>query len=85
MVHVTYEVVRKDDGYAYKVGDVYSETFPTHDAARAAAEDAARRQRIAGSDTPVSWEDANGKWHEENVRGGDRPQTDIVDRTPDGK
>ena len=83
MVKVTYEIVRKDDGYAYKVGDVFSETFESHDAARAAAEDAARRQQVPGSDTPVQWEDADGKWHEETARGGDRPETRIVDWAPD--
>jgi Uncharacterized protein conserved in bacteria (DUF2188) len=37
MSHVTYKVVEHDGGWAYKVGDVFSETFPTHDAAQAAA------------------------------------------------
>lgn len=27
MVHVRYEVVEHDGGFAYKVGDVFSETF----------------------------------------------------------
>ena len=37
MTTVTYEVVEHDGGWAYKVGDVFSETFPTHDDALDAA------------------------------------------------
>jgi hypothetical protein len=50
MGHVTYDIVEHDGGYAYKVGDVFSETFPTHQAAHEAAEAAARRQQIGGRD-----------------------------------
>lgn len=42
MSHVTYTVVEHDGGWAYKVGDVFSETFPTREAAHAAAEQAAQ-------------------------------------------
>src|SRR5271165_7598497 len=45
MIHVTYAVVEHDGGWAYKVGDVFSETFPTRALAHAAAERAAREQR----------------------------------------
>ncbi len=41
MAHVTYEIVQHDGGWAYRVDGVYSETFPTHDAARFAASRAA--------------------------------------------
>ena len=37
MAHVTYDIVEHDGGFAYKVGDVFSETFPTHQAAHKAA------------------------------------------------
>jgi hypothetical protein len=30
MVHVTYQIVRHDDGWAYTVNGVFSEPFPTH-------------------------------------------------------
>ena len=30
MVKVVYEVVPHDGGWAYKLGDVYSEAFPSH-------------------------------------------------------
>lgn len=42
MADIVYEVVEHDGGWAYRVGDVYSETFASHDQARAAAERAAR-------------------------------------------
>ena len=49
MSHVTYKVVEHDGGWAYKVGDVFSETFPTHEAAHAAAARAAQEQRAPGT------------------------------------
>lgn len=79
MTHVTYEVVEHDGGFAYKVGDVYSEPYPSHDAAHIAAELAARRQQVSGRDEAISYQDSVGRWHEEQVQGGDRPQTDVED------
>jgi hypothetical protein len=38
MTRITYEIVEHDGGWAYKVGDVFSEPFPLHDAVRRAAE-----------------------------------------------
>ena len=43
MSNIRYEVVEHDGGWAYKVGDVFSETFRSHDAALAAARDASVR------------------------------------------
>jgi hypothetical protein len=48
MSHVTYTVVEHDGGWAYKAGDVFSETFRTREAAHAAAERAAQEQRVPG-------------------------------------
>jgi hypothetical protein len=79
MVTVKYHVVEHDGGWAYKVGDVFSETFPTHDEARQAAEIAAREQEMPGETTDISWEDERGRWHEETVRGDDRPNTSVED------
>ncbi len=78
MAKVIYEIVPHDGGWAYKVGDVYSETFPNHDAARKAAEMAAKKQHVAGNTTGISWEDTNGKWHSEVADGGDRPDTEVT-------
>ncbi len=44
MAHVTYTIVQHDGGWAYKVGDVFSETFPTRADAHAAAAIAASEQ-----------------------------------------
>jgi hypothetical protein len=77
MVKVTYTIVEHDGGWAYKVGDVFSEAFPTHDAARSAALRAAAEQQMPGDTHGITWEDENGKWHEELARGTDRPTTDV--------
>jgi hypothetical protein len=79
MSHVTYTVVEHDGGWAYKVGDVFSETFPTHEAALAAAARAAQEQRARGQGGPIEYEDSSGKWHEEQESGDDRPDTDVKD------
>ncbi len=79
MVKVVYRVVKHDDGWAYKVGDVFSEPFPTHDEALAAARRAAGEQRVAGETAGISWEDANGRWHDELAAGTDRPNTEVED------
>jgi Uncharacterized protein conserved in bacteria (DUF2188) len=54
MNKVTYEIVEHDGGWAYRVGGVYSETFPTHDAARRAAERAAHEQILPDATTPTA-------------------------------
>jgi len=81
MTHVVYRVVEHDGGWAYKVGDVFSETFRTHALAHAAAVRAAREQRAPGQSATIQYEDASGKWHEEKALGGDRPETEVDDRT----
>ena len=77
MTKLTYQIVRHDGGWAYRVGDVYSETFPSHDLARKAAERAAHEQVVAGETTGISYEDKQGRWHDEMARGDDRPETDV--------
>ena len=79
MSHVTYEIVEHDEGYAYKVGDVFSETFPTHQAALDAAVAAADRQQAAGETEAIQYQDRDGNWHEELAEGTDRPETEIED------
>ena len=73
MSKVVYKIVRQGEGWAYQVEGTYSETFPDHDAARAAARIAAGEQRVSGGDVGISYEDASGKWHEELAHGDDRP------------
>jgi hypothetical protein len=77
MVKVTYHIVQHDGGWAYKLGDVFSEAFPSHDEAFAAARRAALEQQRPGETAGISWEDSRGKWHEEVSRGDDRPQADV--------
>jgi hypothetical protein len=77
MTKVVYEIVQHDGGWAYTAEGVYSETYPSHDAARHAAERAAREQGVAGETTGISYEDAQGRWHDEVADGGDRPSTEV--------
>lgn len=79
MSELTYEIVQHDGGWAYKVGDVFSETFATHDHALEAAKDAAARQQLAGETDGIQYQDPSGRWHEEVADGGDRPETHVAD------
>ena len=45
MTDITYNIVEHDGGWSYKVGDTFSETFPSHEAALAAAKRASRKTR----------------------------------------
>jgi hypothetical protein len=77
MTKITYEVVEHDGGWAYRVDGVFSEPFPSHDAARKAAERAAKEQGVPGEATSISYEDRDGRWHDERSAGDDRPETDV--------
>ena len=77
MTRIIYEIVQHDGGWAYRVDGVYSETFPSHDAAHRAAKRAAAEQRVAGDTVGISYEDASGRWREEIAEGGDRPETEV--------
>jgi hypothetical protein len=77
MTKITYHIVEHDGGWAYKVDGVFSESFPSHELARKAAERAAREQHVPGETRAISWEDAKGHWHEELSAGTDRPETDV--------
>ena len=77
MSHVTYRIVEHDGGWAYKVGDTFSETFPNHDAAKAAAVRAAREQKVSDDNAMIEYADATGAWVTERADGHDRPETDV--------
>jgi hypothetical protein len=77
MSKIVYEIVEHDGGWAYKADGVFSETFPSHDLARTAAERAAKEQAVAGDTTGISYEDKEGRWHNEVSAGSDRPETDV--------
>ena len=76
MTRIVYEVVEHDGGWAYRVNGVFSETFSSHDLAHSAAERAAKEQVVPGDPTGISYEDKDGRWHDE-APGGDRPETDV--------
>jgi hypothetical protein len=77
MTKITYEIVEHDGGWAYKVGDVFSEPFRSHDEARRAAERAAREQLVPGDPAVISYEDRDGHWYEEQSAGSSRPETEV--------
>jgi hypothetical protein len=77
MAGITYEIVRHDGGWAYRVDETFSETFSSHDAARKAAEVAAGEQMAPGEAAVISYEDKNGRWHNERSTGEDRPKVDV--------
>jgi hypothetical protein len=77
MSHLTYKIVQHDGGWAYQADGVFSETFRSHDAAKAAASRAAGEQRVSGDTVGITWEDESGRWHEEVDEGDDRPATDV--------
>lgn len=79
MVHVKYEIVEHAEGWAYKVGDVYSETFATREEAVFAAKRAAREQETPGNAETIEYQDSSGRWRTETVSGGDRPDTEVED------
>jgi len=79
MTNVTYEIVEHDGGWAYKANGVFSEPFPTHDAALAAAKRAAAEQTVPGHAEEIEYEDEKGHWHTESASGSDRPTTTVKD------
>lgn len=82
MGEVTYTVIEHDGGWAYRLGDVFSETFRTRLAAEKAAEAAAAEQEQPGNTEAILYQDERGRWHEELSRGEDRPQVHVEE---DGK
>ena len=80
MEKIVYEVVTHDEGWAYKVGGVFSERFDTHDEARKAADEAAARHVLAGEDDVIVYQDETGTPHTELASGEDRPETSVEDK-----
>jgi hypothetical protein len=79
MSHVTYKIVQHDGGWAYTVNGVFSESFPSHASALAAARRVAAEQRTPGRTEVIQYENAEGKWLTETAEGSDRPETDVED------
>jgi Uncharacterized protein conserved in bacteria (DUF2188) len=53
MTSIIYVIVEHDGGWAYKLGDVYSETFRNRADALRAAKRAAAEQRVPGDDVGI--------------------------------
>jgi len=79
MANVHYRIVEHEGGWAYKVRDVFSEYYATHDQAREAAERAAAGQRLPGATEDIEYQDEAGDWHDEISQGKDRPETDVAE------
>ncbi|WP_043337280.1 DUF2188 domain-containing protein [Belnapia moabensis] len=79
MAKIHYKIVQHDGGWAYKLGDVFSESYPTHDAAMRAAKRVAQEQHIPGDDAYIEYQDEKGEWRTEYSAGGDRPDADVTD------
>ena len=79
MTRIVYRIVPHDGGWAYKLGDSFSETFATHAAARAAAVAVSREQQVPDRTSWIEFEDATGQWITERADGHDRPETAVED------
>lgn len=79
MVKIHYRVVQHDGGWAYRLGDVFSEPFPSHDAALAAARRVAAEQHVPGDPAYIEYQDAAGTWRTEASAGTDRPDADVIE------
>ncbi|KAA0692572.1 DUF2188 domain-containing protein [Neorhizobium sp. P12A] len=53
MTYVTYEIVRHDGGWAYKLGNTLSETYAYREDAIEGAKSAAARQKLDVEDVSV--------------------------------
>src|SRR5262245_12192787 len=79
MTHVTYQIVEHVNCWAYTVDGVFSEPYPIHAEALAAARTAAAEQRVPGHTEVIEYEDESGHWSTETASGCDRPETDVQD------
>ena len=79
MTELVYKIVKHENGWAYKVRGTFSETFPTHEAALAAARIAAGEQKVPGETVGIQYETAEGDWREDVDSGSDRPEAEVKD------
>lgn len=78
MPKLHYRIVQHDGGWAYQLGDVFSEPFTDKASALAAARRVVAEQRVPGDTTQIEFQDAAGQWHTELSEGVDRPDADVV-------
>lgn len=79
MAEVIYQIVEHDGGWAYKLGDVFSETFPMREDAVEAARMAAARQELPNDTHLIQYQDEQGRWHDEVAFGGRTPEARVID------
>ena len=79
MAKIHYKIVQHDGGGADKLGDAFSESYPTNDAAMRAAKRVAQEQDVPGDDAYIEYQDEKGEWRTEYSAGGDRPDADVTD------
>ncbi|MBB3389020.1 hypothetical protein FHT82_001743 [Rhizobium sp. BK275] len=60
MAGITYQIVRHDNGWAYKLGDTLSEPYATAEQAMDRARNAAARQKIGGGDALLAYPAPDG-------------------------
>jgi Uncharacterized protein conserved in bacteria (DUF2188) len=77
MAKIHYRIVQHDGGWAYKLGDVFSEPFATREKALATARQVAAEQHIPGDLTRIEYQDEHGTWHSELSEPDDRPDVDV--------
>ena len=74
MAKIHYKVVEHGGGWAYKLGDVFSESSPD----RAAAKRVAAEQHVPGDAAYIEYQDEAGRWRTEFSAGDDRPDADVT-------
>lgn len=79
MTDINYRIVPHDGGWAYKLDDVFSETYRTREQAAAAARIVAAEQQMAGETVNILYQDKNGRWRAELADGDDRPTTHVIE------
>ncbi len=72
-----YRIVEHDGGWAYTALGVFSETYPTHDSALAAARRAIAEQAVPDRPRMIQYQDETGAWRVEAAAGDDRPVADV--------
>jgi len=75
---IHYRVVEHGGGWAYKLGDVFSEAFPSRAAALSVARRVAVEQHVPGRSAYIEFQDETGRWRTEFSAGDDRPDADVV-------
>ena len=79
MAHYTYHIGQHDGGWAYRLGDVWSEPFPDHATALATAKKVALRQHVEGETAEIMYETADGEWKTEHIDRSEKPDVDVKD------